>query len=71
MVIYGELKACCLDIEGWAWIKQFDPKKYRMLEMFSTTIHEAYKSLNENGETHYEGQMVRKILEKMNVPNNA
>ena len=36
-----------------------------------TTIHEAYTVLNENGETHWEGQMVRKILEKMNVPNNA
>ena len=36
-----------------------------------TTIHEAYTVLNENGETHWEGQMVRKMLEKMNVPNNA
>ena len=36
-----------------------------------TTIHEAYIVLNENGETHSEGQMVRKMLEKMNVPKNA
>ena len=40
-------------------------------EKFSTKIHEAYTVLNENGETRSEGQMVRKMLEKMNVPNNA
>ena len=34
-------------------------------------IHEAYTVLNENGETHSEGQMVRKMLEKMNIPNNS
>ena len=27
--------------------------------------------LNENGETHSEGEMVGKMMEKMNVPNNA
>ena len=40
-------------------------------EKFSTTIHEAYTVLNENGETHSEVKMVRKMLEKINVPNNA
>ena len=38
---------------------------------FLTTIHEAYTVLTKNGETHLEGQMVRKMMEKMNVPNNA
>ena len=110
MLVYGELKACCLDSEGWDWINRFDTRKYGRLEMvrlrehhegageankrvawasdtianshykskhtfsfeeFSTTIHEAYTVLNENGETHSEEQMVRKMLEKMNVPNNA
>ena len=40
-------------------------------EKFLTTNHEAYTVLNEKGETHSEGQMVKKILDKMNVLNNA
>ena len=40
-------------------------------EKFSTTIHEAYTVLNKNGETHSEKHMVRKMLEKMNLLNNA
>ena len=31
-------------------------------ENFLTTIHEAYIFLNENGETHSEGKMVRNML---------
>ena len=39
MSVYSELKACCLDREGWAWIKLFDPKKYGRLAMASLREH--------------------------------
>ena len=110
MSVYGKLKACGLDSKGWAWIKQFDSKKYGRLTMvslrehykgageankrvawasaaienshykskhtfsfekFSTKIHEAYTVLNENGETHSEGKMVRNMMDKMDLPINA
>jgi hypothetical protein len=110
MTVYAELKACCLDGEGWAWIKAYDRNKdgreatanlrahYEgdgevnkrvawatanianahytsehtySFERFSTVLQEAFTILNDNGETHSGGQMVRKLLEKMNVPNNS
>ena len=39
MSVYGELKACCLDIKGWAWIKRFDSKKDGRLVMVSLREH--------------------------------
>ena len=110
MTVYGELKACCLDSEGWAWIKRFDTQKdgrlateslrthyegagesnkrvawataaianahYRSehtfsFEKFSTSLLESFTILNNNGETHSEGQMVCKMIEKIQVPNNG
>ena len=39
MSVYGELKSCCLDSEGWAWIKRFDSKKDGRLAMVSLREH--------------------------------
>ena len=110
MTVYGELKACCLDREVWAWIKIFDSQKDGRLAMgslrahykgvgesnkriawetatienvhhrsehtysfdnFSTGLFEEFTVLNNNGETHSEGQMVRKMLDKVQVSNNG
>ena len=38
---------------------------------FSTGLFKAFSVLNNNGETHSEGQMVRKMLEKVQVSNNG
>ena len=40
-------------------------------EKFSTVLQEAFTILNDNGETHSDGQMVRKMLEKIQVSNNS
>ena len=37
----------------------------------STELFEAFTVLNNNGETHSEGQMVRKMLDKVQVSNNG
>jgi hypothetical protein len=110
MTVYAELKACCLDSDGWAWIKQYDRMKNGReatanlrahyegdgevnkrvawatanipnahyssehtfsFERFSTVLQEAFTILNENGESHSDGQMVRKMLEKIQVSNNS
>ena len=110
MTVYAELKACCLDSNGWAWIKQYDRMKNGReatanlrahyegdgevnkrvawatanianahyssehtfsFERFSTVLQEAFTILNENGESHSDGQMVRKMLEKIQVSNNS
>ena len=40
-------------------------------EKFSTGLFKAFTVLKKNGETHSEGQMVRKMLEKVQVSNNG
>ena len=40
-------------------------------ENFSTGLFEAFTVLNNNGETHSEGKMVRNMLEKVEVSNNG
>ena len=40
-------------------------------EKFSTTLQEAFTILNENGQPHSDIQMVKKMLEKISVSNNA
>jgi hypothetical protein len=40
-------------------------------EKFSTGLFEAFTVLNNNGEIHSEGQMVHKMLEKVQVSNNG
>ena len=45
MTVYGELKACCLESEGWAWIKIFDRQKDWRLAMESIRAH--YKVVGE------------------------
>ena len=110
MTVYAKLKACCVDGDGWAWIKQYDRQKngrevtanrrahYECdgevdkrvawatanimnahytsehtfsFERFSTVLQDAFTILNDNGETHSNGQMVCKMLEKIQVPNNS
>ena len=39
MTVYGELKACCLDSEVWAWINIFDRQKDGRLAMESLRAH--------------------------------
>ena len=39
MNMYGELKACCLDSKGCAWIKRFDRQKDGHLAMKSLRAH--------------------------------
>ena len=41
------------------------------MDKFSTGLFEAFRVLNNNGKTYSEGQMVRKMLEKVQVSNNG
>ena len=45
MTVCGELKACCLDSEGWACIKRFDRQKDGRLAMEGLRAH--YKVVGE------------------------
>ena len=40
-------------------------------ENFSTALQDDFSILNNNGENHSDNQMVRKILDKIKVPNNS
>ena len=109
MDVFTNLKACCLDDEGWSWIKFFDAqedgrqttanlrehyegagevnkrvawemenidnshfasKHTYSFEKISTVLQDAFTILNNNGKSHSENQMVRKMLENVKLPNN-
>ena len=45
MTVYTKLKACCLDVEGWSWIKVFDAHKYG--RQATTNLCEHYEGSSE------------------------
>ena len=59
----------------WATAKidntQFTIDHTYSFEKFSTVLQYAFTILNINGKNHSDHQMVRKILEKIKVPNNS
>ena len=48
----------------------FMSKHTYSIEKFSTELQHAFTILNNNSKSRLENQMVRKILEKIKVPNN-